>query len=204
LNSGDNSHGKAMRLIVVPVVAGSSPVRHPCCEGIVDDAPVRLWALILGTSGSISGTVYGTIVVLAALTAGAKPGEHDLWHLAAVVAVTVLVFWGAHVYSDGLGESLSLGRRLTVDELAEIAKRERAIVIAGVLPVAFIVLGALNVLKDRTAVWLAFGAGVATLAGEGVRYARLERMGTGATILAVAFNVTLGLIFAALKVFVAH
>jgi hypothetical protein len=165
---------------------------------------VRLRTLLLGTPGSISGTVYGTIVVLAALTAGAKPGEHDLWHLALVVAVTVLVFWGAHVYSDGLGESLNLGRRLTFAEFTHIAKRERAIVLAAVLPVAFIVLGALDVLEDRSAVWLAFGVGVATLVGEGVQYARLERMGAGAMIVAVAFNVALGLIFAALKVFVTH
>ena len=192
---------------MVPVVAGSSPVRHPLVQRLPDDVPVRrrpLRRLLVGTPETISGTVYGTIVVLAALTAGAKPHQHDLWHLGGIVAVTVLVFWGAHVYSHGLGESLSLGRRLTADELVHIARNELSIALAGVLPVTFIALGALDVLQDRTAVWVAFGASVATLAAEGAQYARLEGLRRGGVILAVAFNVAIGLIFAALKVFVTH
>ena len=77
--------------------------------------------LVFGSRRSIAGTVYGTIVVLAALAAGGKAFEHDLWHLAAIVVVTVLVLWIAHVYAHGLGESLEAGRRLDVAELGAIA-----------------------------------------------------------------------------------
>jgi hypothetical protein len=39
----------------------------------------------------------------------------------------VLIFWAAHVYSRGLGESLNLERRLTARELAGSARRESPI-----------------------------------------------------------------------------
>ncbi len=52
-----------------------------------------LTRLVFGSRRTIAGTVYGTIVVLAALAAGGKAFEHDLWHLAAIVDVTVLVLW---------------------------------------------------------------------------------------------------------------
>ena len=74
---------------------------------------VRAKGLIFGSAGKIAGTVYGTIVVMATITAGSF-GEHtDAWRLAAAVAVTVLVLWIAHVYSHALAESIERSRRLT-------------------------------------------------------------------------------------------
>jgi hypothetical protein len=159
---------------------------------------------LLGDRQSIAGVVYGTIVVLASLTAGAKLYEHDLWHLVAIVAVTVLVLWFAHVYSHAIGESLELGRRLTVDELRHVASREFSIPMAAVPPLGALVLGALGVFSGATAVWLAFGIGVATLCAQGFRYALLERLGVVGTILSVAVNLGIALILVGLKVVVAH
>ena len=165
---------------------------------------IDLKALIIGSRQTIAGTVYGTIVVLSVVTAGAKAFEHDLWRLAAITAVTALVFWVAHLYSHGLGESLNLGRRLTAAELAAIARREASILLAAVVPVAMIVLGALGVFGGRTALWLAVGTGVAALAVQGVRYARLERLSRMATIITVAVNVALGLVIALTKALLTH
>ena len=75
-----------------------------------------------------------TIVVLASLTAGQTVSDHDLWRLNAIVAVSVLVLWVAHVYLDGLGESVHAGRRLTAAELGHIARREFSIPLAALLP----------------------------------------------------------------------
>ena len=61
---------------------------------------MQLKALIVGTRETIAGTVYGTIVVLSVVTA-ASTVEHDLWRLAVIAAATVVVYWLAHVYSDG-------------------------------------------------------------------------------------------------------
>jgi hypothetical protein len=171
---------------------------------VAEDVRMDLRTLLLGSRQTIAGTVYGSIVVLASLTAGAKPYEHDLWHLAAIVGTTVLVLWFAHVYSHGLGESLELGRRLTLNELGSIARRELSIPLSAVVPVALLALGALGVLENRTAVWLAFGAGVAALSVQGFRYALLERLSMMGTIVAVAFNIGLALIIVAAKVALAH
>ena len=102
-----------------------------------------LKTLLVGTRQTIAGTVYGTIVVLSVVTAGAKAYDEDPWGLAVIGGATVLIFWAAHVYSHGLGESLNLGRRLTGSELRAIARRESPILLAGVLPGAMVVLGAL-------------------------------------------------------------
>jgi hypothetical protein len=163
-----------------------------------------LKTLLVGTRQTIAGTVYGTIVVLSVLTAGAKAYDKDPWGLAVIAGATVLVFWAAHVYSHGLGESLNLGRRLTASELRAIARRESPILLAGVLPGAMIVLGALGVLGHTAAPWLATGVGVATLTIQGVRYALLERLSRVGTMLTIAANLALGLVIVVLKALLAH
>ena len=66
----------------------------------------RAKGLIFGSAGKIAGTVYGTIVVMATVTAGSNGEQTDAWRLAVVVTVTVLVLWIAHVYSHALAESI--------------------------------------------------------------------------------------------------
>ena len=163
-----------------------------------------LTQLVFGSRRTIAGTVYGTIVVLAALAAGGKAFQNDLWHLIALVDVTVLVLWIAHVYSHGLGESLQLGRRLDAAELGAIAGRELAIPLSAVAPTAILVLGALGIFKGTTAAWLAVGICVVALTVQGLRYALLERLGTVGTLISVALNLALGLTIVGLKVLVSH
>jgi hypothetical protein len=169
----------------------------------VSRAPA-LTRLVFGSRRTIAGTVYGTIVVMAALTAGGEAYEHDLWRLVAIVVTTVLVLWIAHVYAHGLGESLHASRRLDTAELGAVAGRELAIPLAAVAPTTMLVLGAVGVFRGSTAVWLAVGICVAALAVQGLRYAAVERLGPVATVAAVACNLALGLAIVALKVIVAH
>ena len=173
-----------------------------------DDPGVRLWQtvmrLVVGSSSTIAGAVYGTIVVLAAVTAGAKAFQYDLWRLVAIVVTTVLVLWLAHVYAHGLAESIEKGRRLDAAELAAIARRELAIPLAAVAPAGVLVLGAVDLIGGRAAVWLAIAIGVVTLGVQGLRYARVEGLGSAGTLLSVSANLALGLVIVALKVVVAH
>jgi hypothetical protein len=159
---------------------------------------------VFGTPATIAGTVYGTIVVLAVVAAGGKAFEQNLWQLVAIVVTTVLVLWLAHVYADGLGESLRAGRRLTAGEIQGIARRELSVPVAAVAPTVALVLGAVGVLGGRGAVGLAFALGIVTLAGQGLRYARVERLGRGGTVLVVTVNVTLALVLVVLEVLVSH
>jgi hypothetical protein len=164
----------------------------------------RLGTLLVGQGEAIAGTVYGTIIVLATITAGASAFQDDLWRLCVVIAASVLVVWVAHVYSHGLGQSLHMRRRLTWSEFMAIARREYAIPLAAVLPLISLILGAAGVLEGTTAVWLALGIGVATLTLEGLSYARLERLNLTATLATVAVNLALGLTIVVLKALVAH
>jgi hypothetical protein len=164
----------------------------------------QLKRLVLGEPGRVAGTVYGTIIVMSVLAAGAKAFEHRLWRLLVIAGVSVVVLWLAHVYAHGLEESLKIGRRVTMDELASIARREYSVVAAALLPLAAVALGATGVLQERTSVVLALWLGVVTLAAQGLRYAQLERLSRGATVLTVGLNLAIGLGLVALEAFVAH
>jgi hypothetical protein len=164
----------------------------------------RVKRLLFGSAGGIAGTVYGTIVVMATVTAGSHGEDTDAWRLAVVVGVTVLVLWIAHLYSHALAESIERRRRLDRAELASVARRELGILAAAVVPIAALVLAALDVLSEQTAVWLALGAGVATLAVQGARYATVEQLGRTGTFVAIALNLFLGLVVVGLKALLAH
>ena len=164
----------------------------------------NLKRFILGDREKVAGTVYGTIIVMSVLAAGAKPYQHHLWRLVVLAGVSVLVLWLAHVYSHGLGESLKVGRRVTIAELWSIARREYSIVAAAILPLVAVGLGATGVLAERTAVQLAVWLGAVTLTAQGIRYAQLERLSRSATFVTVTFNLAIGLGLVALEVLIAH
>ena len=163
----------------------------------------RVSDVLLGARGGIASTVYGTVVVMATLTA-AYASEKDPWKLAVIVLSTAFVLWIAHLYAHGLSESIQLDRRLTLAEAKSLARRELGILLAALLPCAALVVGAIGILDETAAVWLALALGLATLAAEGVRYARMERIGPIGLFAAVAGNVVLGSFVVLLKVVVAH
>ena len=165
---------------------------------------MTLRRLLHGHTETIAGTVYGTIVVLSMLTAGASTYYRDPWRLVAIVASGASVLWSAHVYSQSLGESVRAGRRLTTSEVGRIGRREAAILLAAILPVAAIALGAGGVVSERLALWMALGVGVVTLTIQALRYARLEQLGALGTAAALGLNLTFGLVFVALKATLAH
>jgi len=142
--------------------------------------------------------------VLATLIGGAKAYRHGAGHIALLVLVTTVVFWLAHVYADALADSIRKGQRLSWAELGEIAGREASIIEAAFMPVLLLALGRIGVFSVHTAIWLAFGAGLVVLIGEGLVFARMERLGTLATIAIVAADVGLALALVALKLWVSH
>src|SRR5438034_3278436 len=104
----------------------------------------------------LGGFIYGTIVALAAVVAGARAYPHGAGHIAALVAATSVAFWIAHVYSHALAHSVASDEHISVAELRHIARREGSIVEAALPPVAALVLGALGVISTRASVWVAF------------------------------------------------
>jgi hypothetical protein len=159
--------------------------------------------LLGGGNRGIAATVYGTVLAMAALAAGAvehlSPGQ-----LIAVVASTSGVIWVAHVYSHTLGESIERGHRLDWAEFSSIAQHEVPILAAAAAPVSVLLLGELGIIAEQPDIWLAFGVGFVALAVQGTRYARVERLGWAGTAAVVALNLALGGVVVVLKVVISH
>jgi hypothetical protein len=156
------------------------------------------------TGERLAGFVYGTLIVLSVIIVGAKAYPDRPGHIAAFVVVTSVVFWLAHVYAHGLGQSVSRGERLSLAELGHIARREGSIVESAVPPVVPLLLAALGVISTGVAIWAAFGLGLMVLAVQGWEFARAERLGWLASSAAVAANVGFGLLLVGVKLLVTH
>jgi hypothetical protein len=150
----------------------------------------------------LSGFIYGTIVVLSVVVAGAKAFPNGMGHIAALVLVTAGVFWLAHVYAHALGQSAQTGEHLTFDAVAHIAWREASLLGAAIPPVLVLLLGEFGVLSPKAAIWGAIGVGLAVLAIQGIVFARIEKLGALATIVVVTVNLSLGIVLIGLKVLV--
>ena len=152
----------------------------------------------------LGGFVYGTIVVLSVIVAGAKAYPDDTTRIAVLVAVTTIVFWLAHAYAHALTHSVRTNEHLTVREVRRIGRHEAALVQAGVPSIAVLLLGSIGLFDTDTAIWLAVVFGLAVLAVQGFIFARVEGLGRTATVAVVTVNVGLGLLLVALKLLVAH
>jgi hypothetical protein len=159
--------------------------------------------LLGGGNRGIAAVVYGTVLAMASLAAGALahvgPGQ-----LIGIVATTSGVIWLAHVYAHALGESIERGHRLDWDEFKSLATRELPILAAAAAPISVLLLGVLGIVEETTDIWLAFLGGFAALAVQGARYARVERLGAAGMVTVIALNLALGGVVVALKVLVSH
>jgi hypothetical protein len=165
-------------------------------------AAARIGRSVLGER--LAGFIYGTIVTLSVIVAGARAFPHDPGHVAALVGVTSIVFWLAHVYAHSLGESISHDEHLSVAEVRRIARREGSLIEAAVPPVAALLLGAVGILSERASLWLAFGLGLGVLFVEGIVFARHERLGLVGSVVVIALNLGLGGVLVALKLLLGH
>jgi hypothetical protein len=152
----------------------------------------------------LGGFIYGTIIVLAVVVAGARAYPDDAGRIAVLVAVTSVVFWLAHVYAHGLAHSVARDEHLSLAELRRIARREGSIVEAALPPVAALLLGALGLLATEVAVWVAIALGLVVLAAQGITFARVERLGWLGAAGVVTANLVLGIGLVALKLALSH
>lgn len=152
----------------------------------------------------LGGFIYGTIIALAVVVAGARAYPYEAGHIAVLVAATSVAFWLAHVYAHALAHSVASDQHLSFGELRRIARREGSIIEAALPPLGALLLGALGVISTQVAVWGAFALGLVVLAAQGVTVARIERLGPLATLAVVAGNVSLGVLMVGLKLVVSH
>ena len=152
----------------------------------------------------LGGFIYGTILVLSVVVAGAKAYPHKTGHIAALVIGTSVTFWLAHVYAHGVGLAVARDEHLSAAELGHIAYREASIVEAALPPFIALLLGAFGLISDNFAIWAALGLGVVVLAAQGLAVARVERMGLLGTLLVVAGNAAIGFVLIGVKIALNH
>ena len=164
----------------------------------------RAGHLVFGVDDRIASTVFGTVTAMATVTVYGRAFPDGPWKVEELVASTAVVLWIAHLYTHALSESISEGRRLRRARVWSLAVRELGILLAAVPPCIALTLGALGLFDETASIWLALALGLVILAVEGVRYARIERLGSAGLLLAVSANVGIGLLVVLLKAEVLH
>lgn len=147
---------------------------------------LRRW---LRTGDSAAG-VYGTLLTLSVLVGlsfkGSGPGV-----MAITVALSVVVFWIAHVHAGLVARWVRAEARPNRRAVAEVMAREAPMLESAVPAIVLLLLAWLGVLGTPAAVWTALIYGVVALAVWGVLIA--HRAGLGPTGIAVVSGVNLGL-----------
>jgi hypothetical protein len=147
--------------------------------------------------------IYGTILVMAVITALSHDDSVKSAELIAGVLATTFVFWIAHVYAEVLGQRVEgEAGRFSFGNVAVAARGEWPLVEASLLPVLALLLGVVGVVETNTAVGIAIGAGVVELFGYGIAAGRRLRLSLRATIAVALVNGALGLVIVLLKVLV--
>ena len=152
----------------------------------------------------LGGFIYGTIVVFFVVIIGGKAYPSDPGQIAAFVVVTIVVFWLAHVYAHALAHSVSHDEHLSFAEIRRIAHREASLLEAAVPSVVALLAGAIGLISEGAAIWLALVLGLVVLATQGLLFARAERLAWLGMLVVVALNLAFGLFLIALKIVVSH
>ena len=109
-------------------------------------------------------SVYGTILVSGLIVASGAYHSSS-WATFVTVVVTVVVFWGAHVYAGTVaGHGVVEGDETTLGiAFRRSLRRSVGFLISAVPPSIILLLGALRVVPDEVALWVALWLGVVIL-----------------------------------------
>ena len=164
---------------------------------------VQMLQVVFGNDDTLAGTLYGTLVVMATVTASSE-GHVPALQLTLIVVATVLVLWLAHVYAFSIAESIQENRRVDPAVMLEVARRQLSIALAAVGPVAALCLGVVGALPELSSIYLALCVGLAILLVQGVRYSRVARHPPRRAALSIVVNLSLGIAIVLLEVAVWH
>ena len=154
------------------------------------------------TVARLTSSIYGTVLAIALIAAYSAEEELDSLLIAAALLVTLGVFWLAHSQAELLAVRYAAGHGLSRKEVREHLRHGWPMVEAGFPPVGALLLGAVGLIGEDTAVDLALGVGVAELAAWGVAVGVKERLGVLRTAGVTAVNVSLGLAVVLLKLLI--
>jgi hypothetical protein len=147
-----------------------------------------------------AGAVYGTILVMALLAI--EPDTEPAEEVAAAVAVTMIVFWLAHVYAHSIATRLRTGEELSWQHIRAQASSEWPIVQASAPAVIALLLAAVGVFDTGTAIAIGLGLGMLQLFGWGVFIGRLQGLPPARAVLVGVIDCSFGLAIVGLETLV--
>ncbi len=146
-----------------------------------------------------AGLIYGTIAV-AALLAAESARQETYPRTAGAVAITLLLYWLAHSYSEFTGERLKRGEPFSYTAFARSAAQEVTVLLGAAIPflvvLIFWVAGAALVTAVSAAIWTSVAIVIGTEVSIGVR----ADLGGRELVRQTAVGVLLGLMVIALRV----
>ena len=150
----------------------------------------------------LSAASYGTILVLAALVL-INPDDVSSglgWGLITGVGAAT---WIAHLYAEIVGDHLRHSTALDRREIRRAAVDGFPIILAAVPPAVALLLGRLEVLEERVALWTALVIAVVQLVGIGAYVGSVSAHGMKSMTFAAA-TAAIGLGVVTLKVVLGH
>jgi hypothetical protein len=115
-------------------------------------------------------SVYGTILVSGVIVVSGAYSATS-WQTLISVVGTVIVFWAAHVFAGTVAEhGVSDGRETSLGAaFRRSLRRSFGFLLSALLPALVLLLGALHVVPDMVALWVALWLGVIVLGVLGYR-----------------------------------
>jgi hypothetical protein len=150
-----------------------------------------------------TSSVYGTVLVLSALAVvdEGKVASGFAWELLMGVGAAT---WIAHLYAKVVGDHLRHGSAFERNELIRSMVDGLPILLAALLPAVVLVLGRLDVLEPKTALWISFAIAFLQLLAVGALVgAAAPFTGTRSWWFAAATGLV-GVAVVALKLVLAH
>ena len=149
----------------------------------------------------MTSAIYGTILVTAVIAALSEDADAGRLELLAVAIDTSLVFCLAHVYAEHVGQRAATYDRSQWQSFPTLMAQEGPMLVAAMLPVAGLALGAVHLIGRDAAVTVALSAGVVELFVWGF-IAGLHARGPRQALWVGLANAALGLLLVFLKVLV--
>ncbi|HEU4700868.1 MAG TPA: hypothetical protein VFS37_00185 [Conexibacter sp.] len=152
-------------------------------------------------NGNFAAAVYGSILA-AGVVASLDVGDVGDTDMTIALGGTMLVFWLAHVWAEGISDRMHDPRPYTWRRLRAVAAWHWPMVQAAAGPLAALVLADVGALSLDTAVTVALAVSVAQLVGWGVAVGWRTFGGWPAALLSGAVDGLLGVVLIVLKTLV--
>jgi hypothetical protein len=151
----------------------------------------------------LTAACYGTVLALAAL-APIHPDDVSSgigWELVTGIGVAT---WIAHLYAEIVGDHVRHGSQVERHEIGRAMVDGLPILLAAVPPAVMLLLGRLDVLSERFALWAAVAIAFVQLVGVGLFVGSTVKDRGGKAWKYAALTIAIGVVIVSLKIAVGH